>query len=178
MFPLQSEVRFALIVFVLAMIALVFSGELIIDPPISLSSNLLAMNSRAFPFLVLISTVIISFIFLMNAARTSGLWVSRNHSTGSASASKNVWRQYVFLIITVTCALLLTTLGFIATMFLLMVSTAILIGNRNVFQILCTSTLIPVCFYIVVTHVIRTALPEAEIVQRFLAPLIRFLPAF
>ena len=61
MFPRQSEVQFALVVFMLSIIALIFSGQLIIDPPISLGSNLLAMNSRAFPLLILVSTVVVSY---------------------------------------------------------------------------------------------------------------------
>ena len=178
MFPRQSEVRFALIVFVLTITALIFSGQLIIDPPISLGNNLLAMNSRAFPFLILISTAVVSFVLLVNAIRNTNSYISQQDSDGSAGVPKGYWQQGLFLIITVVCALLLTTLGFITTMFLLMVSTAVLVGNRNVFQILGISTLMPVCFYVVVTHVLRTALPETDIVQRFLGPLIRLLPAF
>jgi hypothetical protein len=177
-FPRQSEVQFALVVFMLSIIALIFSGQLIIDPPISLDSNLLAMNSRAFPLLILVSTVVVSFIMLVNVTRETNLYIPRKNPGISAEVPNGYWQQGLFLIITITCALLLTTLGFIATMFLLMVSTAILVGNRNIFQILSVSILIPLCFYIVVTRVLRTSLPETDIVQRFLGPLIRLLPAF
>ena len=61
-------------------------------------------------------------------------------------------------------------------MFILMASTSILVGNRKPLQILGISLAIPLGFYIAVTHVMRTALPEIDLVQRALAPLLR-LPA-
>ena len=70
-------------------------------------------------------------------------------------------RQLAFLGISVACALVLNTLGFIITMFILMASTSILVGNRRPLQILGISLAIPLGFYIAVTHVMRTALPKS-----------------
>ena len=63
-------------------------------------------------------------------------------------------------------------------MFMLMVSTSVLVGNRNPVQVLGISIVIPLAFYIAVTHVMRTALPEIDLMQRAMAPLLRLLPAF
>ena len=176
MIPRQADVRFTIVVLVLAVLALLFGGQLIVDPPIPLSSDLLAMSPRVFPFLILTGTVVVAVAFLVDQARQGALEFTRLPVGGGAPGP--LWRQVVFLFITVVCALLLTTLGFVSTMFLLMASTAILVGNRNPLQILSISILIPVGFYIVVTHVLRTALPEADIIQRLLAPLLQVLPAF
>jgi hypothetical protein len=88
-----------------------------------------------------------------------------------------MYRQTLFVFITVTCALLLTTLGFLTTMFLLMVSTAVLVGNRSVVQVLSISLILPLSFYIIVTHVLRTALPEIDFIERALVPILRLLPS-
>ena len=72
---------------------------------------------------------------------------------------------------------MLTTLGFLTTMFLLMASTSILVGNRSPLQILTLSLVLPMCFYIAVTHVLRTELPEADFIERALAPFIQLLPS-
>jgi len=82
----------------------------------------------------------------------------------------------LFVVITVCCALALTTVGFLTTMFVLMTSTAVLVGNRSVPQILAISIGIPLGFYIVVTHVLRTELPEADVVERALQPILQMLP--
>ena len=177
MIPRQADVRFTIIVLILAVLALAFGGRLIADPPIPLSSDLLAMNPRVFPFLILLGTVVVALIFLLNEAR-AGAFSATRMTQAEGESSTTLWREAVFLFITVTSALLLSTLGFITTMFLLMSSTAVLVGNRSPIQILSISILIPVSFFIIVTHILRTALPEADIVQRFLAPLIRLLPAF
>lgn len=176
MIPRQADVRFTIVVLVLAVLALAFSGLLIVDPLIPLSDDLLAMNPRVFPSLILVGTAMVALVFLISQARQGAF--KTTGSLVSSGAPGPLWRQVAFLIITVTCALLLTTLGFITTMFLLMACTAVLVGNRNPVQILSVSILIPVSFFIVVTHVLRTALPEADVVQRMLAPLIQLLPAF
>ena len=175
MIPRQTDVRFTAVVCVLAVLALLFGGWLIVEPPIALSADLLAMSPRVFPYLILLATVAVSLIFLAGAAAKGAFARTERRARGAASPALR--RQAGFLIITVSCALLLTTLGFITTMFVLMASTAVLVGNRNPLQILSISLLIPVGFYVVVTHVLRTALPEADIVQRLLAPLLGLLPA-
>ena len=176
MLPRQSDVRFTAVVLVLAILALAFSAWLIVDPPIPLSGDLLAMSPRVFPLLILVGTVVVAAAFLVDQAR-QGVFKTRG-IPGGIAAPGPFWRQVAFLIITISCALLLNSLGFIATMFLLMASTAVLVGNRSVFQILGISIVIPVSFFIIVTHMLRTALPEVDLVQRTLGPLINLLPAF
>ena len=176
MIPRQADVRFTVVVLVLAVVALLFGGQLIVDPPISLSADLLAMSPRVFPFLILGGTVVVASAFLVGQARKGALEMTR-FSLGSG-VSASLGRQVAVVFITRVGALLLTTLGFITTMFLLMASTAVLVGNRNPLQILIISIFIPLGFYIVVTHVLRTALPEVDIIQRLLAPVFQLLPAF
>lgn len=172
----HPDARFTAVVLALSALALVFSGQLIVDPPIPLSGDLLAMSPRVFPFLILLSTVAVAMTFL--AFRVREVEHLRPETAYSVVSRAALVRQLVFLVITVSCALLLSTLGFIITMFILMVSTSILVGNRNPVQILGISILIPLGFYIAVTHVMRTALPEIDLVQRGLQPLLSLLPAF
>jgi len=174
--PRQADVRLSVVVFVLAVLALLFSGQFIAESLIPLSGDLLAMNPRVFPTLILACTAVVALIFLVNQAR-EGAFKAAGQSERAGGPSTALWRQVAFLVITVTFALLLTTLGFVTTMFLLMVSTSVLVGNRSPAQILSISIVIPIGFFIIVTHVLRTALPEVDIVQRLLAPLIRLLPA-
>ena len=62
-------------------------------------------------------------------------------------------------------------------MFFLMSLTSILLGNRNIIQILIISSATPVTFYILVTHILRTQLPEVDIIQRLLLPILQNLPS-
>ena len=172
MSQLRADVTFTAVVLLLAILGLVFGGWLIAEPLIQLDSDTLAMDPRVFPTLILAGTALVAFIFLVVESRKGVFRASR-----SASASAAVYRQALFVLITVGCALLLTTLGFLTTMFLLMASTAVLVGNRSVFQIVTISLVLPLGFYIIVTHVLRTALPEADIVQRLLAPVLQLLPS-
>lgn len=174
----QADARFTAVVFVLAALALAFSGWLIVDAPIPLERDLLAMSPRVFPYLILLSTVAVAAIFLGLRMHEVGAGTAASSTAGTTTSRKALLRQLAFLVIAVGCALVLSTLGFLITMFLLMACTSILVGNRNPLQILAISILIPLGFYIAVTHVMRTALPEIDLVQRALAPLLRLLPAF
>ncbi len=175
----QADVRFAAVALVLSVLALLFSGRLIVDAPIPLNRDLLAMSPRVFPYLILAGTVAVAAIFLGIRIRDAGSDSAATLSPDDVAASRaGTVRQLAFLVISVACALVLNTLGFIITMFILMASTSILVGNRKPLQILGISLAIPLGFYIAVTHVMRTALPEIDLVQRALAPLLRLLPAF
>ena len=174
----QADARFTAVVLVLALLALAFSGWLVVDAPIPLDRDLLAMSPRVFPFLILLSTAVVASIFLGLRMREIGADTAAAGTVDATISRTAMLRQLAFLVISVTCALVLNTLGFMITMFILMASTSILVGNRNPLQILGSSILIPLGFYIAVTHVMRTALPEIDLVQRALAPLLRFLPAF
>ena len=175
----QADVRFTAAALVLSVLALLFSGRLIVDAPIPLDRDLLAMSPRVFPYLILLGTVVVAATFLGLRIRDAGSGSDAVVSTTDAASSRAAtMRQLAFLVISVACALLLDTLGFIITMFILMAGTSILVGNRKPLQILGISLAIPLGFYIAVTHVMRTALPEIDLVQRALAPLLRLLPAF
>lgn len=175
----HADVRFAAVALVLSVLALLFSGRLIVDAPIPLDRDLLAMSPRVFPYLILLGTVVVAATFLGLRIRDAGSGsVAAVSDTDVAASRAAMMRQLAFLVISVACALLLDTLGFIITMFILMASTSILVGNRKPLQILGISLAIPLGFYIAVTHVMRTALSEIDLVQRALAPLLRLLPAF
>ena len=197
----QADARFTAVVLVVSVLALVFSGWLIVNPPIPLDRDLMAMSPRVFPYLILLSTVGVAALFLGFRTREAGqardAAGTASPASGTASPAAGtadppptasdadsvaprtaILRQLAFLVIAVACALLLSTLGFMITMFILMVSTSVLVGNRKPLQILGISILIPLGFYIAVTHVMRTALPEIDLVQRALTPLLRLLPAF
>lgn len=171
----QADVTFTAVVFALAFLALVFGGWLIADTPIPLGRDILAMSPRVFPTLILLATAVVSFIFLVLSHR-NGTMFRNDLSIAAADRQGALIRQGLFVVITVGCALVLTTLGFLTTMFVLMVSTALLVGNRNIAQILAISIVIPLSFYIVVTHIMRTELPEADVVERALQPILQLLP--
>ena len=173
---LDADVKFTAVVLVLAVLALLFGGWLIAEPPIPLGSDILAMSPRVFPTLILAGTVLVTATFLVTKGRNGTLFVAGS-TDESVQHRGTVYRQVLFVLITVSCALLLTTLGFLTTMFLLMASTAVLVGNRSVVQILTLSLVLPLSFYVVVTHVLRTALPEIDLIQRALAPILRLLPS-
>ena len=178
-FARQADVRFTAVVLVLSVLALLFSGSLIVDPPIPLERDLMAMSPRVFPYLILLGTVFVAAIFLGIRIREADPGRGIPEGPGDRAATRAAsLRQAAFLVITVACALLLNTLGFLITMFMLMASTSVLVGNRNPVQVLGISIVIPLAFYIAVTHVMRTALPEIDLVQRAMAPLLRLLPAF
>ncbi len=159
----------------LAVLALLFGGWLIADPPIPLGPDILAMSPRVFPTLILLATAVVSFIFLVFSHR-NGTMFRDQASVAAADRRGALIRQGLFIVITVGCALVLTTTGFLTTMFVLMASTAVLVGNRSIWQILAISIVLPLSFYIIVTHVLRTELPEADVIERALQPLLQMLP--
>ncbi len=164
----------------LVVLALVLSGQLIAEPPLVLSRDFSPLNPRLFPTLVLAGTGVAAAGFLV-----------RRRMQGAASAAaagedivrvrshpRGVRRQVLFLVLTIVCALLLAHIGYLTTMFVLMVGTSLLVGNSSILQILGLSTALPLAFYIVVTHVLKTALPEIDAIERVLSPILSVLPTF
>ena len=173
---LEADVKFTAVVLILALLALLFGSWLIAEPPIPLGPDILAMSPRVFPTLILAGTALVAAIFLAAEGKKGRLF-GTSPAEETVRSSGTIHRQSLFVLITVTCALLLTTLGFLTTMFLLMASTSLLVGNRSVFQILTISLVVPLSFYIIVTHVLRTALPEIDLIERALVPVLRLLPS-
>ncbi|MGI9257400.1 MAG: tripartite tricarboxylate transporter TctB family protein [Gammaproteobacteria bacterium] len=171
----QADVTFTAVVFAIAVLALVFGGWLIADPPIPLGPDILAMSPRVFPTLILLATAVVSFIFLVLSHKNGTMFRSGSNVAVEGRHGALI-RQGLFVVITVCCALVLTTVGFLTTMFVLIASTAVLVGNRSIAQILAISIVIPLSFYIVVTHVMRTELPEADVIERALQPILQLLP--
>jgi len=174
----KADSIFVAVVLILVVLALVFGGQLIADPPLALSRDISPLNPRLFPTLVLAGTGLAAVIFLgSQAARgSSNGGIQRGEAISSGIAGLR--RQLLFISFIVICALLLEHLGFLMTMFLLMAGTSLLVGNSSIVQILSVSIVVPFGFYVVVTHMLRTALPELDVIERALAPLIQLLPSF
>ncbi|MBI80199.1 MAG: hypothetical protein CMQ51_07225 [Gammaproteobacteria bacterium] len=174
MFKFRADIIFTAIVLFMAITALFFRNSLIDLTPIFLGEDILAMNPRVFPNLILILVSIVSSIFLYIELSNNSKFQSANQKIKEEDSK--LLRQTLFIILTIISALVLTKLGFIITMFILMSFTSILLGNRNIFQIIIMSIFIPITFYILVTHVLRTQLPEIDFIQKLLNPILQNLP--
>ena len=174
MFKFRADIVFTAIVLFMATTALFFRNSLIDITPIFLGEDILAMNPRIFPNLILILVSIVATIFLYLELSNNYKIYSTNQNI-KEGYSKSL-KQTLFIILTIISALVLTKLGFIITMFILMSFTSILLGNRNIFQIIIMSIFIPITFYILVTHILRTQLPEIDFMQRLLNPILQNLP--
>jgi hypothetical protein len=66
---LEADVKFTAVVLLLAVLALVFGGWLIAEPPIPLGPDILAMSPKVFPTLILAGTALVASIFLITKRR-------------------------------------------------------------------------------------------------------------
>jgi hypothetical protein len=166
------------VVLVIAVLALAFGRWLIDEPPIALSRDISPLDPRLFPSIVLVGIVVVAGLFLANRLRGADeLWDS-GMAIGDAAEPGGLRRLLLFLALIVACALLLDSTGFLLTMFVLMVATSVLTGNDSLAQILTLSTALPLVIYVVVTHFLRTALPELDVIESALAPVLALLPGF
>lgn len=165
------------VVLLLTVAALAFGGPLIDEPPFALSSDISPLDPRLFPTVVLVGLAAVCGLFLINRARE--LEQAGSHPIAAASAADvagGLKRQLSFLVVIVVCALLLEHAGFLITMFLLMAATSLLVGNDSLPQILSISAILPLSLYVLVTHFLRTSLPELDAIETALAPLLNLLP--
>jgi hypothetical protein len=173
----QADFVFVLTLLALGILALLFGGWLIADPPIALSRDISPLSPRMFPTIVLIGLVGVAVLFVVNRVRgADALWQEQEAAAGVAVRGGGK-RLIAFLFLLVASALVLNTVGFLTTMFVLMAATSLLVGNANLKQILALSITLPFGIYVIVTHFLRTALPELDAIEGFLAPLLAMLPS-
>jgi len=172
----QADFVLVAIVVALAVVALLSGQWLIAEPPIALSRDISPLNPRLFPSIVLLGIVAVGVIFIVNRLRGSDdVWASAAVSAELADP-RGLRRLLLFLALVVICALALDRVGFLTTMFVLMVATSLLVGNDNLGQILGISIALPLAIYIVVTQLLRTSLPELDFIETALASLVALLP--
>ena len=172
----KADFVFVLTLLGLAVLALIFGNWLIAEPPIALSRDISPLSPRMFPTVVLIGLLGVAVLFIVNRVRgADAVW--QDDETPAAEAPGGARRLALFLCLVVGSALLLDTLGFLTTMFVLMLATALLVGNENIKQVLAISVILPFSIYVIVTHFLRTALPELDAIEAFLAPILAMLPS-
>jgi hypothetical protein len=174
----QADSILAAVVLVLAIVALLFGGQLIAEPPIALSRDISPLNPRLFPTLVLTGLIVVCATFLGLRPWGPEAGVGTAAVSEEPVASGGTRRLLIFLFLTIFCAHVLNQLGFLTTMFVLMVGTSVLVGNKNIPQVLCFSIGLPLLLYVLVTHLLRTSLPELDFVESALAPILAMLPNF
>jgi hypothetical protein len=171
----KADFVFVLTLLLLAVLALLFGGWLIDEPPIALSRDISPLNPRTFPTIVLIGIVGVAALFIVNRVRgADALW--QEHESRESAARGGTKRLIAFLCLVVASALALDTVGYLTTMFVLMAATSLLVGNANLRQVLAISVGLPFVIYVIVTHFLRTALPELDAIESVLAPLLAMLP--
>ena len=173
----KADFRLVAGILLLAILALVLGQWLIAEPPIALSSDISPLNPRLFPSLILLGIVVVAGFFIANRLRGTDEFETEVEPAlvGGGSGTK---RLIGFLVLVVVCALALNTLGFLTTMFVLMLGTSLLVGNDSIPQTLGFSVGLPFVIYVLVTHVLRTALPELDAIEAVLVPLLGMLPSF
>lgn len=173
----KADFVFVLTLLALAVLALIFGSWLIAEPPIALSRDISPLSPRMFPTIVLIGLVGVAVLFIVNRIRGADALWQQQEAKAVITTGRGEKRLIAFLCLVVASALALDTIGFLTTMFVLMAATSLLVGNANLKQILALSIGLPFGIYIVVTHFLRTALPELDAIEGFLAPLLAMLPS-
>ena len=175
----KADFRLVVAILLLAAVALAFGQWLIAEPPIALSSDISPLNPRLFPSLVLVGIVVVAGIFVANRVRGADEFeTDLEPALATAADPGGTKRLLGFLLLVVLCALALNTLGYLTTMFVLMLGTSLLVGNDSIAQILAFSLGLPFVIYVLVTHVLRTSLPELDAIEAVLVPLLGLLPSF
>jgi hypothetical protein len=177
---LLRKADFVLVVAVLALAvaALLFGRWLIAEPPIALSRDISPLNPRLFPSVVLVGIIAVAAAFIVNRARGADAIWDEAESIVADRDPAGLKRLLLFLGLVVAGALALEPLGFLTTMFVLMVATSLLVGNDNAWQIVGISIGLPLTIYVIVTHLLRTSLPELDVLESALAPIFALLPSF
>ncbi|HSG64820.1 MAG TPA: tripartite tricarboxylate transporter TctB family protein [Gammaproteobacteria bacterium] len=165
-------------VLALAVASLALGPWLIAEPPIALSRDISPLNPRLFPSIVLVGIIVVAVAFIVNRVRGADAIWDEAESIAADGDAAGLRRLLLFLGLVVICALVLEELGFLTTMLALMVATSVLVGNDNIPQIIGISVGLPLTIYVIVTHFLRTSLPELDILESALAPVLALLPSF
>jgi len=173
----KADFRLVAALLLLAVVALAFGQWLIAEPPLNLSRDISPLNPRLFPSLVLLGIIVVAGFFVANRFRgTDEFEIEIEPALADDGGSTK--RLLGFLVLAVACALALNSLGFLTTMFVLMLGTSLLVGNDSIAQIVGLSAGLPFIIYVLVTHVLRTSLPELDAIEAVLVPLLGMLPSF
>jgi len=174
----KADFRLVTAILPLAVVALALGQWLIAEPPINLSDDISPLNPRLFPSLVLVGIVVVAGFFIVNRIRGVEDFEGELEPALAGDDGGGTKRLLGFLALVVMCALVVNTLGFLTTMFVLMLGTSLLVGNDSIAQIIGFSAGLPFVIYVLVTHVLRTSLPELDAIEAVLVPLLDMLPSF
>ena len=83
-----------------------------------------------------------------------------------------IFKVAVFFITLVMYGILLKPIGFLISSFLVISALSLLLGNRNLVQILLVALLCPVVLYLLATRGMLVSLPELNQIELFYANII------
>ena len=170
----RNELVFAIASALAAVAAIVALPSLVAKPKMLFGRSLSAMEPSLFPYITLILIVIMSCLLIPFAIR--GMLRTPPSVDNSAISlpltERPIFKVAVFFITLVMYGILLKPIGFLISSFLVISALSLLLGNRNLVQILLVALLCPVVLYLLATRGMLVSLPELNQIELFYANII------
>lgn len=86
----------------------------------------------------------------------------------SSPDSDQSWPKKIgFFVLLISYGLMLKPFGFLISSSIVITGTSLLLGNRNIIQIILLALVSPVCLYLIATRAMLVSLPELNPIELF-----------
>lgn len=164
----------------LAAIAAILSMPLLVAAPkLLFGRSLSAIAPSLFPYITLSLIAVLSVLLIVFSLIKGKDNDSQNRQTvdedDSEANDSGLVSTGIFFALLTGYGLLLKPLGFLISSFLVIGATSLLLGNRNLLQILLLAFLAPICLYLLATRAMLVSLPELNQIELLYAHSIDWL---
>lgn len=163
----KRELLFSSVCGLIALFAVVSLPSLVAEPKLLFGRSLSAIAPTLFPQYILSSIVLLSGILVLMSAWM--LWKNSGLLKGNAESSPDSdqsWPKKIgFFVLLICYGLMLKPFGFLISSSIVITGTSLLLGNRNIIQIILLALVSPVCLYLIATRAMLVSLPELNPIE-------------
>lgn len=165
----RLDLAFAGFMLLVAGLFAIFIDRLVAPPKMLLGRSLTAIEPSLFPLITIVMMIGLCTVYVVLTLREDETGPSAASVTGDRA---NWFRIGAFFAILLLYALIFHDVGFLVSTFIAMSLLSLLVGSRNILQILALSTLCPLALYILSTRVLKVSLPELSPIEFAIAAIL------
>ena len=158
----RLDLVFAGFMLLVAGLFAVFINRLVAPPKMLFGRSLTAIEPSFFPLITIVMMIGLCALYIVLALRQGDTDAVAADPAGESTDWRRVGGFFAILLL---YALIFHDVGFLISTFIAMSLLSVLVGSRNILQIVALSSLCPLGLYILSTRLLKVSLPELSPIE-------------